>query len=29
MNLKRRVLTEKYAVKIAALYEDEATARGE
>jgi long-chain acyl-CoA synthetase len=29
MKLKRRVLTERYAAVIAALYEDEATARGE
>ena len=29
MKLKRRVLTLQYAVEIAALYEDEATARGE
>ncbi len=29
MKLKRRVLTRQYAVEIAALYEDEATARGE
>ena len=29
MKLKRRVLTGKYAAEIAALYEDEATARGE
>jgi long-chain acyl-CoA synthetase len=29
MKLKRRVITERYAALIAALYEDEATARGE
>jgi len=29
MKLKRRVITEKYASLIGALYEDEATSRGE
>ena len=29
MKLKRRVITSRYAALIAALYEDEATARGE